>query len=78
MVQLCEQYRKGGYRAARYEPAAFILQGERAAVVDVAWHVDRAPGDEPWRFHTTYNLVRAEAGWRVLLCTAYEEKPLAG
>jgi hypothetical protein len=78
MTQLCEQYRSHGYRRARYEPASFVLQGERSAVVDVAWSIERGPGEEDWRFHTTYNLIRGRSGWKVLLCTAYEEQPLAG
>lgn len=78
MIRLCEQYRSHGYRRARYEPASFILQGERNAVVDVAWCVERGPGAADWRFHTTYNLMHDRSGWKVLLCTAYEEQPLEG
>jgi hypothetical protein len=78
MARLCEQYRSHGYRRARYEPASFILQGERSAVVDVAWSIDRGPGKDDWSFHTTYNLIRDRSGWKVLLCTAYEEQPLDG
>jgi hypothetical protein len=28
------------------------------------------------RFHTTYNLRRTGRGWRVVPCTAHEERPL--
>jgi hypothetical protein len=76
MTQLCERYRSHGYRRARYELARFLLQGERSAVVDVAWSIERAAGQAGWSFHTTYNLMRDHSGWRIVLCTAYEESPL--
>jgi hypothetical protein len=78
MTQLCDQYRRHGYRSARYELGSFVLQGRNAAVVDVSWHVERGARDEPWCFGTTYNLIRTPSGWRVLLCTAYDEQPLDG
>jgi hypothetical protein len=76
MVALCAQYRANGYLAARYEPAWVAPQGRDALVADIAWHIERRDGEEPWRFHTTYNLVRTKDGWRILLCTAYEEQRL--
>jgi ketosteroid isomerase-like protein len=76
MVALCTLYRSNGYKRARFEPHHFISQGSAFAVADVAWTIEREAGAEPWRFHTTYNLRRTADGWRVLLCTAYEEKRL--
>jgi hypothetical protein len=78
MTQLCAQYRSHGYRRATYEPACFVLQGERSAVVDVVWSIEREAGEAGWSFHTTYNLIRTRSDWKVLLCTAYEEQPLDG
>ena len=76
MVALCELYRANGYARAAFEPAAFFAQGENHAVVDIAWTIERSEEREPWRFNTTYNLMRTAAGWRVLLCTAYSERKL--
>jgi hypothetical protein len=76
MVALCELYRRNGYVAARFEPAWVLEQGPTAAVADVVWRIERDGGREPWNFHTTYNLVRSPVGWRVLLCTAYDEARL--
>ncbi len=76
MVALCELYRSNGFLSARFEPASFLAQGDNFAVADLAWHVDRTDGQAPWRFHTGYNLMRTGAGWRILLCTAYEETRL--
>lgn len=76
MVALCRLYRDNGFVSTAFEPVAFIAQGEDLAVADIAWTIERTNGQEPWRFNTTYNLMRTAEGWRVLLCTAYQEKRL--
>jgi hypothetical protein len=76
MVALCSLYRERGYAAAEFEPGAFLRQGENYAIVDLSWKINWSSGATPWQFNTTYNLVRAEEGWRVLLCTAYSEAQL--
>ncbi len=76
MVALCALYRANGYKQANFAPNHFISQGTDFAVADVAWTIEREAGAEPWHFHTTYNLRRTAEGWRVVLCTAYEEKRL--
>ena len=76
MVALCALYRANGYKQAHFEPNHFMSQGTDFAVADVAWTIEREAGAEPWHFHTTYNLRRTAEGWRVVLCTAYEEKRL--
>lgn len=76
MTGLCKLYRDNGYASASFEPATFLPQGSRFAIADIMWHIERQAGLEPWHFHTTYNLARTPKGWRVLLATAYEEKPL--
>jgi ketosteroid isomerase-like protein len=76
MVALCALYRANGYKQAHFEPSQFISQGTDFAVADVVWTIEREADAEPWRFHTTYNLRRTPEGWRVVLCTAYEEKRL--
>ncbi len=76
MVALCELYRQNGYASATFEPVAFLAQGENYAVADISWNIERTGQREPWRFNTTYNLMRTRDGWRVFLCTAYSEKKL--
>lgn len=76
MVALCGLYRERGYVAAEFEPGVFLQQGEDFAIADLGWKISWSQGAEPWRFNTTYNLVRTEEGWRVLLCTAYSEARL--
>ncbi len=76
MVALCKLYADQGFVATDYVPAAFIRQGSDFAIADLCWTIQRTDGQAPWSFHTTYNLARTPAGWRVLLCTAYQEEPL--
>jgi hypothetical protein len=76
MVALCQLYRERGYRSAMFDIENFLAQGEDFAVADLRWRIEWSAGREPWQFNTTYNLVRTEDGWRVLLCTAYSESRL--
>ena|SRR2546423_3737378 len=76
MIALCALYGANGYKRASFEPSHFIAQGTDFGVADVAWTIEREAGADPWHFHTTYNLRRTANGWRVVLCTAYEEKRL--
>jgi len=76
MVALCTLYRERRYEAAEFEPGAFLQQGENYAIADLSWKINWSSGTAPWRFNTTYNLVRTAEGWRVLLCTAYSEAQL--
>lgn len=76
MVALCALYRERGYAGAEFEPGAFLRQGDDHAVADLRWQIKWSTGAAPWQFNTTYNLVRTEQGWRVLLCTAYSEAQL--
>lgn len=76
MTALCQMYRHKGFIRADFEPCQFIDQGQRYAVADLQWRIDWSGGQAPWRFKTTYNLVRTLQGWKVLLCTAYSEAAL--
>lgn len=76
MVALCQLYKANGYLNAQFEPEGFIEQGEHYAIADVRWQIERSNGQPPWQFNTTYNLIRTGEGWRVLLCTAYNEERL--
>jgi hypothetical protein len=76
MIALCRLYQRNGFKAAHFLPGQYLLQGRDFAVADVEWTIERQGNLEPLRFRTTYNLRRTADGWRVLLCTAYEEKRL--
>jgi len=76
MAALCKLYKDKGFVHAEFEPDQFIDQGTNHAVADIKWRIDWSGEQEPWRFKTTYNLIRTAQGWRVLLCTAYSEATL--
>jgi hypothetical protein len=76
MVALCGLYRERGYEHAEFEIRTLLQQGEHYAVADLRWQITWSTGAEPWRFNTSYHLVRTSQGWRVLLCTAYAEAAL--
>ena len=76
MVKLCQLYESKGFLRAEFAPGQFINQGENHAVADLRWRIEWSAGQEPWQFQTTYNLLRTQEGWRVLLCTAYTESAL--
>jgi len=76
MTALCKLYEDKGFVRADFEAGQFIDQGPNHAVADLLWRIDWHGGQEPWRFKTTYNLVRTAQGWQVLLCTAYAEATL--
>jgi hypothetical protein len=76
MTALCGLYKDKGFLRADFEAGQFVDQGETHAVADVLWRIDWDGGQDPWRFRTTYNLVRVSGVWQVLLCTAYSEPAL--
>jgi ketosteroid isomerase-like protein len=76
MTTLCKLYRDKGFVRADFEPHQFIDQGASYAIADVQWRIVWDSGQDPWRFRTTYNLVRTATGWKVMLCTAYSEPAL--
>ena len=76
MAALCKLYEDKGFLRADFEVSQFIDQGTNHAVADLLWRIDWSGEQEPWRFKTTYNLVRTAQGWRVQLCTAYSEAVL--
>ena len=75
MNDLCEQYTARGFVGTSYRPRPFIVQGDGYVVADLLWRIEWRD-EAPWEFGTTYNLVRSPQGWRVLLCTAYQEDQL--
>ncbi len=77
MRQVCEAYRGAGYRHASYEIVSVAERGTAHAVVDLMWTVERGGRLTPWRFRTGYDLQRQANEWRIVLCVAYEEPPLA-
>lgn len=73
MLALCEHYRQDGFVSADYQVSTLLPQGQQHCIVDIAWTITRAKPKQPTQFQTTYNLIQLESGWRIQLCTAYQE-----
>lgn len=73
MQALCEHYRQDGFVSADYQISTFLPQGQHHCIADVAWTMTRTAPQLPTQFQTTYNLILQESGWRIQLCTAYQE-----
>lgn len=76
MHALCDLYRQHGYVRASFEERTFVEQGADFAIADIKWRIERN-AQAPWEFATTYNLMRQQGQWKVLLCTAYSEQRLS-
>lgn len=59
MVALCKLYRDKGFARAGFELTQWVDQGRQHAVADLLWRIEWDNGQEPWRFKTSYNLMRA-------------------
>ncbi len=73
MRALCELYRGRGFVSAAFELQQALPLGEHDAVLDLRWSITWAGSEPAWHFSTAYHLTRTPEGWRVLLCTAYDE-----
>jgi hypothetical protein len=73
MAALCAVYRQAGFARTEFELKAVHALGPQFAWADVRWTLWRDGGTVLQRFDTAYQLIQTPAGWRVLLCTAYEE-----
>jgi hypothetical protein len=70
---LCESYRQVGFERTDFDLKAAHQLGPQFAWADVQWTIWRADGTVLQRFGTAYQLILTPTGWRVLLCTAYQE-----
>jgi hypothetical protein len=78
MVALCAHYRSNGFVSAEFDVGAVIDQPPDHAVADLQWTIYRDNGRPSSTFRTGYNLRRESDAWRVLVCTAYDERPFDG
>lgn len=74
MTRLLAFYRESGAERAHFVVERLLPQGESNVVANVAWTIDRSDGRESWNFRTGYNLRCSDGEWRIVCCTAYEER----
>jgi hypothetical protein len=72
-VALCEHYRMCGFARTDFVLLQHQPLGTHHATVHVAWTLWHQDGRVLQAFNTHYQLIDRGQGWRVLLCTAYQE-----
>lgn len=76
-VALCEWYRQCGFARTDFEVLHHQPLGPSHATVHLAWTIWHQDGRVLQAFNTHYQLIKQAQGWRVLLCTAYQENMAA-
>jgi hypothetical protein len=66
---VAEAYYREGYRKGRFELLDVIPIGGRGALVTVDWKLLREDGSLIRGWRQSYNLVRVQGGWRILVST---------
>jgi hypothetical protein len=72
-LALCDVYRGNGYSRAAFEVTHCESMGAHHAFAVVQWSLHRHDGSLLQAFKTGYNLMRTDAGPRVILATQFEE-----
>ena len=78
MRALTAYYRSDGFDHATFETRAVVQLRRDSVFVDISWAIDRTGDLATRQFGTAYNLERNEQGWRIIVCTAYEERASRG
>ena len=66
---VAETYYREGYRSGRFAIRDLVPIGGRSALVTVDWELLRDDHRVIRGWRQSYNLVRAQAGWRILVST---------
>jgi hypothetical protein len=66
---VADTYRKDGYRSSRFSNMEVVPIGARSALVTVDWELLRADDSVIRKWRQSYNLVRVDGGWQILVST---------
>jgi hypothetical protein len=66
---VADTYHREGYRDGRFKILQVAPLGERSALVTVDWELLRGDGSVIRGWTQSYNLVRVNAGWQILVST---------
>jgi hypothetical protein len=72
LAELMDAYAKSGAARADVAELDVVPLGKSSAFATVHWHVKDAEGGVIKDFHTTYHLLRADGGWRILTYTNHD------
>lgn len=64
-----DTYHSQGYRSGRFNDLVAVSIGTRSMFVTVEWELNREDGSVLRRWRQSYNLVRGDSGWRILVST---------
>ncbi|HEX2068657.1 MAG TPA: nuclear transport factor 2 family protein [Actinomycetota bacterium] len=71
--ELMKAYRKAGAARADISELDVVTMGKSAAMTTVRWNVVDEAGRLVRDFRTTYHLLRADDGWRILSYTNHDQ-----
>ncbi len=66
---IADTYYRDGYRSSRFSNLEVTPIGARSALATVEWELLRADGSALRSWHQSYNLVRIDGGWQILVST---------
>jgi hypothetical protein len=66
---VADTYYKDGYRSARFSDLGVVPIGGRSVLVTVDWELLREDKSPLRQWRQSYNLVRADGSWRILVST---------
>lgn len=72
LAELMSAYARSGAQRADIARLDITDLGRSSAFATVHWHVRDAHGGLVKDFHTTYQLVRSDGGWRILSYTNHD------
>jgi hypothetical protein len=67
--QVADTYYRDGYRSSRFMNLEVVAIGARSALASLEWEMLRGDGTVLRRWNQSYNLVRVEDGWKILVST---------
>jgi hypothetical protein len=73
MRALCDVYRRNGFARCEWQVQDHVDLGANHSFANLHWTLRRTDGSVLQQFHTAYQLMRTDAGPKVLMATAYEE-----
>ena len=66
---VADTYHREGYRSSRFRIVELVPIGGRSALATADWELLRGDGSVIRGWRQSYNLVRVQAGWQILVST---------
>lgn len=66
---VADTYHRDGYRSGRFSNLQVTAIGARSALATMDWELLRGDGSVLRQWRQSYNIVRVDAGWQILVST---------